>query len=223
MPRSVTIDLSLSAMIGKFSVSSSWQPHRAKTSLLHSRWESTSSQERPINLQPSVATVAASLWQAPSSVVQTGVKSLGCEKNIVHGLSGVPFNQSCNLKSPAVVFTLKFGIVAPIFRGLAPVGGEAFSTTMSVLAMSSRGGHFTDRRYGLPDGSFSICRSLNFACASSVFTPGPTITRSPYSQSTGVAKPLLCVSCSEVSTRKTSSKLRPVVAGYKIVSFTVTP
>ena len=46
------------------------------------------------------------------------------------------------------------------------------------------------------------------------------MTSSPFFQLTGVATEYLAVSCKESMTRKTSSKLRPVDAGYSILSFT---
>merc|ERR1719469_402831 len=81
--------------------------------------------------------------------------------------------------------------------------------------------HFTERKYCFVEGMSSIWKSSNFFFASSVLTDGATITLSPYFQLTGVAKPSPMVICIEVMTRKISSKFLPVVAGYKIVSFTV--
>mmetsp|Transcript_77944 Transcript_77944/g.121612 ORF Transcript_77944/g.121612 Transcript_77944/m.121612 type:complete len:302 (+) Transcript_77944:969-1874(+) len=81
-------------------------------------------------------------------------------------------------------------------------------------------GFFTWRRYCFPDGNSSITKSSNFARASSVDTLGATMQRSPGLQSAGVARLLSLVSIKESSTRRTSSKLRPVVAGYKMASFT---
>merc|ERR1712032_1263402 len=74
-------------------------------------------------------------------------------------------------------------------------------------------GQSTERKYGFPEGNDSIWNPVNFAFASSVFTGGPTMTRSPYFQSTGVARPLSAVSWRDVRTRSTSSKFLPVVAG----------
>src|SRR5580700_10475354 len=52
-----------------------------------------------------------------------------------------------------------------------------------------------------------------FCCASSFETEGRMITSSPCFQFTGVATLCLAVSCMESRTRKTSSKLRPVLIG----------
>ncbi|MNU05319.1 hypothetical protein D3C72_2500740 [compost metagenome] len=46
------------------------------------------------------------------------------------------------------------------------------------------------------------------------------MTSSPFFQLTGVATECLAVSCRLSMTRSTSSKLRPVEAGYSILSFT---
>src|SRR5579871_4431041 len=61
----------------------------------------------------------------------------------------------------------------------------------------------------------------NFFCASSVEIAGTTITSSPCFQSAGVATLWLAVSCNESTTRNTSWKLRPVDAGYVMISFTI--
>jgi len=60
----------------------------------------------------------------------------------------------------------------------------------------------------------------NFAFASSSLTAGTMMTSSPCFQLTGVATRCLSVSCSESITRRISSKLRPVVCGYVIISRT---
>src|SRR5215470_17914388 len=52
----------------------------------------------------------------PSSVVQTGVKSFGCENSIAH-LSPI---QSWNLIGPSVVSAVKSGAVAPSRSGIHP-------------------------------------------------------------------------------------------------------
>mmetsp|Transcript_117652 Transcript_117652/g.344542 ORF Transcript_117652/g.344542 Transcript_117652/m.344542 type:complete len:201 (+) Transcript_117652:769-1371(+) len=143
---------------------------------------------------------------------------------MVHGLSASPVNQECSPKSPFVVFTGKLGMVAPILSGFGPTGGVAVFVAggdFIISSVSSR--HSTVRMYCLPEGSFSMLKSLNLAWASAVVTGGPTMSFSPYFQSAGVARPLLAVSCREVRMRLTSSKLRPVVAGYRMVSFTVVP
>src|SRR5438094_1134340 len=67
----------------------------------------------------------------------------------------------------------------------------------------------TIRRYGL--GAF---QPFGYFClASSSETEGRIITSSPFFQFTGVATLCLAVSCIESTTRKTSSKLRPVLIG----------
>src|SRR5262249_57674589 len=79
------------------------------------------------------------------------------------------------------------------------------------------GGYFgcgVRRRYGLsarqPPG--------NLPFASSSLTAGTMMTSSPCFQFTGVATLCLSVSCRESMTRRISSKLRPVVCGYVIIS-----
>jgi hypothetical protein len=54
----------------------------------------------------------------------------------------------------------------------------------------------------------------NFAFASSVDTPGDTMTRSPGRQSAGVAMVSRSVAWSASTTRTISSKLRPTYFGY---------
>src|SRR4051794_6581453 len=76
----------------------------------HFEWRSTGSTERPISLTPRLSNSGFSLASAPSSVVQTGVKSLGCENNSAQLL---PI-QSWNLIFPSVVSASKSGAVAPI-------------------------------------------------------------------------------------------------------------
>src|SRR3954463_16112895 len=76
----------------------------------HLAWRSTGSTERPISLTPRLSNSGFSLASAPSSVVQTGVKSLGCENNSAQ-LSPI---QSWNLIFPSVVSASKSGAVAPI-------------------------------------------------------------------------------------------------------------
>src|ERR1700742_843361 len=76
----------------------------------HLEWRSTGSTERPINFTPRLSNSGFSLASAPSSVVQTGVKSLGCENSIAQEL---PI-QSWNLILPSVVSASKSGATAPI-------------------------------------------------------------------------------------------------------------
>jgi hypothetical protein len=65
------------------------------------------------------------------------------------------------------------------------------------------------RKYGL--GAFQPCRNIVFA--SSSLTEPAVITSSPDCQFAGVATLCRDVICIESSTRKISSKLRPVVIG----------
>src|SRR6478672_3225644 len=60
----------------------------------------------------------------------------------------------------------------------------------------------------------------NFTLASSSEIEGTMMQSSPLFQFTGVATLYFDVSCSESITRKISSKLRPVLAGYVIISLT---
>src|SRR6478672_6287526 len=77
----------------------------------HLEWRSTGSTERPISLTPRLSNSGFSLANAPSSVVQTGVKSLGCENSIAQLL---PI-QSWNLILPSVVSASKSKKTAPIW------------------------------------------------------------------------------------------------------------
>src|SRR3984885_6924083 len=68
----------------------------------------------PINLTPRLSNSGFSLASAPSSVVQTGGKSFGCENKRAH-----PFPiQSWNLILPSVVWASKSGAKAPIWRAM---------------------------------------------------------------------------------------------------------
>src|SRR5215218_7251589 len=71
---------------------------------------STGSTLSPISLTPRLSNSGLSLASAPSSVVQTGVKSFGCENSSAQLL---PI-QSWNLIFPSVVSASKSGAVAPI-------------------------------------------------------------------------------------------------------------
>src|ERR1700749_4238191 len=68
---------------------------------------STGSTERPISLTPRLSNSGFSRASAPSSVVQTGVKSFGCENSSAQLL---PI-QSWNLIRPSVVSASKSGAV----------------------------------------------------------------------------------------------------------------
>src|SRR5471032_2932174 len=75
---------------------------------------STGSTLSPINLTPRLSNSGFSLASAPSSVVQTGVKSFGCENNSAQLL---PI-QSWNLILPSVVWASKSGATAPIWSAI---------------------------------------------------------------------------------------------------------
>src|SRR6478609_11298308 len=75
---------------------------------------STGSTLSPISFTPRLSNSGLSLASAPSSVVQTGVKSFGCENNNAQLL---PI-QSWNLILPSVVWASKSGAVAPIWSAM---------------------------------------------------------------------------------------------------------
>src|ERR1700755_2740961 len=75
---------------------------------------STGSTLSPISLTPCLSNSGFSLASAPSSVVQTGVKSFGCENKSAQLL---PI-QSWNLILPSVVSASKSGATAPIGRAI---------------------------------------------------------------------------------------------------------
>src|SRR5471032_2511195 len=75
---------------------------------------STGSTLSPINLTPRLSNSGFSFARAPSSVVQTGVKSFGCENSNAQLL---PI-QSWNLILPSVVSASKSGATAPIWRAI---------------------------------------------------------------------------------------------------------
>src|SRR5258706_444198 len=70
--------LSASPRIGKFI----FTPWVSSMSAIHLLWESTGSTLTPMALMWRLSNSGFSLETAPSSVVQTGVKSLGCEKRM---------------------------------------------------------------------------------------------------------------------------------------------
>src|ERR1041384_2116203 len=72
------------------------------------------------------------------------------------------------------------------------------------------------RRYGF--GALQPAGNFSFAASSD--TELTMITSSPSFQLTGVATLYFAVSCSESITRRISSKLRPVLAGYVIINLT---
>src|SRR5882757_108806 len=75
---------------------------------------STGSTESPISLTPRLSNSGFSLASAPSSVVQTGVKSFGCENKSAQ-LEPI---QSWNLTLPSVVWASKSGASAPIWSAM---------------------------------------------------------------------------------------------------------
>src|SRR5882757_5133247 len=76
----------------------------------HLAWRSTGSTDRPISLTPRLSNSGLRWASAPSSVVHTGVKSLGWENSSAQLL---PI-QSWNLILPSVVWASKSGAVVPI-------------------------------------------------------------------------------------------------------------
>src|SRR6266550_4246714 len=79
----------------------------------HFECESTGSTLRPMILTLRLSNSGLSLAMYPSSVVQTGVKSLGCEKSTPHELP----SQSWKRIGPSVVVASKSGASVPIASG----------------------------------------------------------------------------------------------------------
>src|SRR5438034_6304637 len=79
-------------------------------SLAHFLWSSTGSADRPMILVLRLSNSDFILAMVPSSVVQTGVKSLGCENRIAH-LSPIHLWKSIG---PSVVCAWKLGASSPI-------------------------------------------------------------------------------------------------------------
>src|SRR6516225_591585 len=80
----------------------------------HLACRSTGSTDKPISLTPRLSNSGFNFASAPSSVVQTGVKSFGWENSIAQLL---PI-QSWNLILPSVVSASKSGATAPIGSGM---------------------------------------------------------------------------------------------------------
>ena len=95
-----------SAIIGKLTAS----PWVSSMSFSQLTWESTGSTDRPMTLTLRLSNSPFSFATVPSSVVHTGVKSLGCEKSTAQ-LS--PFH-SWKLTVPWVVSAVKSGAVSPM-------------------------------------------------------------------------------------------------------------
>src|SRR5947207_12966496 len=74
----------------------------------------TGSTLSPVRMTPRLSNSGFSLASAPSSVVQTGVKSFGCENKSAQLL---PL-QSWNLILPSVVSASKSGAAAPIWSAM---------------------------------------------------------------------------------------------------------
>jgi hypothetical protein len=81
-------------------------------SIDHLVWFSTGSTLRPITFTLRLSNSGLSFAIVPSSVVQTGVKSFGCENRMAQ-LSPI---QSWKSISPSVVWALKLGASEPICR-----------------------------------------------------------------------------------------------------------
>src|SRR5260221_14666197 len=95
---------------------------------------STGSTLSPSSLTPRLSNSGFSLASAPSSVVQTGVKSFGCENKSAQLL---PI-QSWNLIFPSVVLASKSGAIAPIWSAL--FRPQLVQVTGEFLLASIRGG-----------------------------------------------------------------------------------
>ena len=106
MPKSIDMRRSLSAMIGKLTVVC-WV---SLMSAIQRSWSSALSTLRPMTLVPRLFHSGSSLAVVPNSVVQTGVKSAGCEKS-THQLS--PMN-SWKRIGPMLVRAVKSGTLSPM-------------------------------------------------------------------------------------------------------------
>ena len=80
MPKSIDTRRSLSAMIGKFTCVCCV----SLISAIQRSWSSVLSTLRPMTLVLRIFHSCTSLAVIPNSVVHTGVKSAGCEKNTHH-------------------------------------------------------------------------------------------------------------------------------------------
>src|SRR4051812_10690388 len=101
----------------------------------HLAWRSTGSTERPISLTPRLSNSGLSSASAPSSVVQTGVKSFGCENSSAQLL---PI-QSWNLIVPSVVSASKSGATAPIGRAMFRPHVIQVTDEICLLSITGRG------------------------------------------------------------------------------------
>src|ERR1044071_3520645 len=106
----------------------------------HLLWSSTGSADRPMIFTLRLSNSGFIRAMVPSSVVQTGVKSLGWEKSTAH-LSPIHWWKSI---SPSVVWAWKLGAVSPM-RSAMEVSGQrknvtpekTLLATMAVLEYSS--------------------------------------------------------------------------------------
>jgi len=89
-------------------------------------WLWIESTDSPMSLQPRVANSPERRANSESSVVQTGVKSAGCENRMIH----LPSCHSENLIVPCVVTAVKSGANSPIL-GIAPEIASDMSTPSS--------------------------------------------------------------------------------------------
>src|SRR5438309_11088214 len=94
-------------------------------------WSSTESTERPMILALRLSNCGFSFAMVPSSVVQTGVKSLGCENRTAQEL---PI-QSWNLILPSVVWASKSGAVSLIARVITLAPSRARKSIRGLVAV----------------------------------------------------------------------------------------
>src|SRR5580658_5819701 len=99
-------------MTGKFTA---W-PWVSSMSLSQERWDSTESTDRPMSFVLRLSNSDLALEKAPSSVVHTGVKSLGWENRIPHESP----SHSWKLIVPWVVSAVKSGAMSPKRTAMAP-------------------------------------------------------------------------------------------------------
>lgn len=85
------------------------EPVTSSMSLIHALWESALLADNPINFTSRLANSGSSLAKAPNSVVQTGVKSSGCENNTAHESPKYSWNEI----GPLEVSAVKSGAVDP--------------------------------------------------------------------------------------------------------------
>src|SRR5262245_48570200 len=109
----------------------------------------------------------------PSSVVQTGVKSFGCENRTPHELP----SQSWNLMGPCVVVASKSGARAPI--GSGPLIGDVLfrpcAKARASLAASCRRAGAAQSEDGLADTPVRLKADLTI----SVYGEAPNYTTRP--------------------------------------------